>query len=176
MADGTKTVVTRLRNVGYFSANFYKYWHMKPYSSFPWNLTENLVTLEGRVPGQQIGRAPTILGEATRKAIQAATASDQPFFLVVNSADPHRPFHGSPWERTLKNNIVEEPSRIYDPSEVTVPHPLPDIPGVREDIARYASSVRRLDDMVGRCLEELEASGLANNTIVMFVSDNGMYV
>jgi N-sulfoglucosamine sulfohydrolase len=69
---------------------------------------------------------------------------------------------------------LKEPSRVYSAAEVRVPPALPDLPGIREDLARYASSVRRLDDTVGACLEVLKASGKADSTLVVFVSDNGM--
>jgi N-sulfoglucosamine sulfohydrolase len=63
---------------------------------------------------------------------------------------------------------------VYTADEVTVPKPLPDLPEVREEVAQYASSMRRLDDTVGRCLDALDEAGVATNTVVMFVSDNGM--
>ena len=53
---------------------------------------------------------------------------------------------------------------------------LPDLPEIREEIAMYYSSVRRADDVVGRVLDELEAAGFADNTLVMLKSDHGISV
>jgi len=57
---------------------------------------------------------------------------------------------------------------------VPIPGFLFDDPKVREELALYYSSVRRADDCVGEILQALEASGEANNTVVMFLSDHGM--
>ena len=42
------------------------------------------------------------------------------------------------------------------------------------EIAEYYNSVRRCDDTVGRLLDVLDEAGVAENTLVMFLSDNGM--
>ena len=97
---------------------------------------------------------------------------------MLNSHDPHRPFHGAPDERQLRNSGIPypNPSRIYTPTEIEVPGFLPDIPAVREELAQYFSSVRRLDDTVGEVLKVLEEEKLLDNTLVMFISDNGISI
>lgn len=179
MAEGTQTVVTRLSDEGYFTSNLHKMWHMQPSSSFPWDMTEDTVELKGREfqsnrRPKRIGRSPSMLAEASRVTMQMADEGDQPFFLIVNSADSHRPFPGSESSFSFQTEQIENPSRLYDPSEVIIPHPLPDIPYIREDVAKYASSVRRLDDTIGATLRVLEEEGHDEDTIVMFTSDNGM--
>lgn len=82
----------------------------------------------------------------------------QPFFAQVNFPETHRRWHGP--ERT-------------DPNEVTPPPYYPDHPVVRHDWARYLDDVAELDRKVGKVLELLEADGLAEKTIVMFVGDHG---
>jgi len=61
----------------------------------------------------------------------------------------------------------------YDPRRVDLPAHLPDLPPVRQDIAEYYESVSRLDAGVGMILDDLAASGRANDTLVIFLSDNG---
>ena len=61
------------------------------------------------------------------------------------------------------------PSRIFTAGEVPIPGFLFDDPKVREELALYYSSVRRADDCVGEILKALDASGEANNTLVMFL-------
>lgn len=180
MEEGTETVVSSLKNAGYLTATFHKFWHMRPFSSFPWDMTERNTYFENREyqeNGQmkKIGRSPSMLARGLEQTVSVAKSTDKPFFAIVNSADPHRPFYGSKLDGDKhKTDQVEIPSRIFAPDEVTVPSPLPDIPEVREDVAQYASSVRRLDDAVGACLDVLEREGIADNTVVIFVSDNGM--
>ncbi len=45
--------------------------------------------------------------------------------------------------------------------------------GLSKPMANYAAMVRSLDDSVGRILEALEESGDADNTVIIFTSDQG---
>jgi N-sulfoglucosamine sulfohydrolase len=63
---------------------------------------------------------------------------------------------------------------VYGPKDVNVPGFLPDIPDVRKEVAQYCCSARRCDDTVGAVLRALKESGQDGNTLVMFLSDNGM--
>ena len=60
-----------------------------------------------------------------------------------------------------------------DPPDVTVPPYLPDTQQSREHIARLYDNVSRMDRQMGQLLDELEADGLAENTIIFFMSDHG---
>lgn len=91
---------------------------------------------------------------------------------MASSHDPHRPFGGG--KAIRRHEERAESSRIFRPEEVRVPVFLPDFPAVRAELAAYCTSVRRLDDMVGAVLGELERAQLVDNTIVVFLSDHGM--
>ena len=84
--------------------------------------------------------------------------SHQPFFAQVNFQETHRTFHG--------------PNRA-DPAKVELPPYYPDHPVAREDYARYLDSAMELDRKVGLILEQLQKEGLADNTIIVFIGDNG---
>ena len=103
---------------------------------------------------------------------------EKPFFLMVNSHDPHRPFHGGPQESQKwtaeERSRIPSPSRVIEADEVAVPGFLPDLPEVRQEVAEYASSCRRGDDCFGAVLEQVEQHGLSDETVVIFLSDNGM--
>ena len=62
-----------------------------------------------------------------------------------------------------------------DPKKVSVPEywALPDWPEIREDIARYYSQTLKMDKLIGEVMAELERLGIADNTLVVFMSDNG---
>jgi N-sulfoglucosamine sulfohydrolase len=96
---------------------------------------------------------------------------------MANSHDPHRPFHGSAQEQKKFAKVLKDipaPSRVYKGDEIEVPGFLPELPDVRKEIAQYYSSVRRCDDTVGAVLRALRESDQAGNTLIMFLSDNGM--
>ena len=91
---------------------------------------------------------------------------------MVNSHDPHRPFQ-------IPNKLskgAEAPSKYYTPDEVEVPGFVPDLELVREELSFYQNSVRRLDDTFGKVMKALQESGLSENTIVMFLADNGIAI
>lgn len=60
-----------------------------------------------------------------------------------------------------------------DPSRVALPPYYPDHPAVRGDLARHYDNIAKLDAQVGALLDRLEASGLAESTIVIWTTDHG---
>ena len=86
---------------------------------------------------------------------------NKPFFLWLAALDPHRPYD----QKILKN-----PTK---PEDVTLPPYVPDTPEVRGDYALYYDEIRRLDRFVGEVLAELKRQKVDDNTLVMFISDNG---
>lgn len=85
----------------------------------------------------------------------------KPFFLWVNFSDPHHP-----WDRAKEGG--------YDPAKLSLPKQLPDLPGVRDDVARYYDEITRMDSEFQSVLDVLEARGFADSTLVVFMGDNGM--
>jgi N-sulfoglucosamine sulfohydrolase len=85
---------------------------------------------------------------------------DHPLFLSVGFFETHREFLG--------------PGSLRDVHYSQVPPNLPDSPEVRADIAAFKASARSLDHGVGLVLNALDASGLADDTLVIFTTDHGM--
>lgn len=86
----------------------------------------------------------------------------KPWFFWLGFSDPHHP-----WE-TLSSK-----GRL-DPARLTLPPHLPDLPGVRTDLANYLQEIEHLDEDVKSVLDVLATRGLAENTLVIFIGDNGM--
>ena len=61
----------------------------------------------------------------------------------------------------------------YDPKKVKLPSYLPDCDAARRDWADYLQSISRLDRGVGLILEALREAGLLEDTLIIFLSDNG---
>ena len=181
---GVPTLPETLSQNGFYTGILGKTHHVVP-------SREN--AFEYRRPREELlyGRSPDLYGTFVAEFLRDARRSDRPFFLMVNTADPHRPFdtRKPAAQRSLadvdaatngKNDWYTRdfpaPSRIYKPDEIVVPGFLPDLPEIREEIAMYYSSVRRADDVVGRVLDALKAAGFADNTLVMLKSDHGIAV
>ncbi len=88
-------------------------------------------------------------------------AEGKPFFLWVGFHEPHRPYR------------ADSSSSRHSPSAVKVPPHLADTPETRADLALYYDAIARIDRAVGAMLEELERRKLRENTLVVFLSDNG---
>lgn len=164
------TLQEHLNKAGYLNGILGKVSHLAPPSKFPWDLIKTPQEL-----GQ--GRDPQLYYESAKQFFARAKVQDKPFFLMANSHDPHRPFHGSQQERNKFKAVLAQiptPSRVYKPDAVEVPGFLPDLPDIRKEVAQYYSSVRRCDDTVGAVMRALRESGLYDNTLTMFISDNGM--
>jgi len=159
-----------LSRAGYYNGILGKVSHLKPREKFHWSYVKEQNELG-------VGRNPGLYEKCTRESIQNARNAHRPFFLMVNAHDPHRPYSGSKREANIYGERMDaypDPSHTYAPDEVTVPEYLPDLPEVRQELAWYLNSSRRCDDVVGKILNVLEEENVADNTLVMFLSDNGI--
>lgn len=85
---------------------------------------------------------------------------ERPLFVSVGFFETHREFLG--------------PGSLRDVHYSKPPNNLPDTPEVRADMAAFKASARSLDHGVGMVLNELDASGEADNTLIIFTTDHGM--
>jgi arylsulfatase A-like enzyme len=124
--------------------------------------------------------------------LEAQKGREQPFFLAVGFLRPHLPF-----------NAPKKYWDLYDPEALQMPdfqqrpqdapkwsvfagmlqnyHNMPPFKGLEESFKRrylqgYLASISYVDACVGRVLKALEASGHADNTIVVFLGDHGYQV
>ena len=88
---------------------------------------------------------------------------DKPFFYVWNTLLTHE---SRIWERSNQPLTV-------NPEDIIIPSYFPDIPEVRNDIARKYSNIEAMDKKVGELMNQLEEDGMLDNTIIMFWSDHG---
>lgn len=111
---------------------------------------------------------------------------DDPFAMFISYQNPHYPVQPSKQYDDLYKgkNITKRPNTIdIDPYTVTYSPPTPnkelDMNYLRygndldEYLRLYYAMITQLDANIGRLMAELEALGLAENTIVMFTSDHG---
>ncbi|MDO8543060.1 MAG: sulfatase-like hydrolase/transferase [Opitutaceae bacterium] len=101
-------------------------------------------------------------GESSGNAHWKNRPNGKPFFAIFNSTKSHES-----QIRTRGHKL------ITDPAKVRVPAYHPDIPEVRRDWAQYYDKVSEADADAGARLKELEAAGLAEDTIVFYYGDHG---
>ena len=130
--------------------------------------------------------------------------AERPFFLMCHHKAPHR--HWEPDEKHAHmylNEDVPEPETLYDdyanrasaaeaaemrmgvhhtPLDLKgeIPRDLPEMElrkwAYQRYIKDYLRVVASIDDNVGRLLDYLDAEGLAENTVVVYTSDQGFFL
>lgn len=134
-----------LSQAGYRTARWGKY-HVAPDSSYSFEQ----VLGPGGHPRDGADKCRTFIAEESNK----------PFFLYFCPTEPHR-------------NFKRDESDQVDPKDIAVPSYLPDIPECRQDLAEYYASTQRCDKGLLRLIEILKDTGHWNDTVVIFLSDNG---
>src|SRR5581483_1507278 len=86
--------------------------------------------------------------------------NDRPWFFWINYNDPHHP-----WDRDAGH---------VDPAKIKLPPHLPDLPGVRDDLARYCGEIERADRSFSAAMDVLRKHNEEADTLVIFMGDNGM--
>ena len=182
---GQQTLAQRLSAAGYHCGLSGK-WHCGgddlPQPGFAyWDaLRRNTVPRDGdySVDGQLIERSGWHSDIITDNALRflRQRESDQPFFLFVGYIGAHSPWRGHP-QRLVER--YRDASFADIPQEEAWPHGNFTGEGVkvrdrREALAQYYAAVTHIDEGVGRLLDELEAQGLREDTLVVYTADHGL--
>lgn len=138
------------------------------------------------------------IGLKAKEQIKEYTEAEQPFFLMCSFPDPHHPFtpHGKYWDMYDPDEVDLPPSFhasqtrpastavqwLYDQRDSNTA--LKNTPAVfsctereaREAIALNYGSITHIDTVIGEVMQQLEESGQADNTIIIFMSDHGDYL
>jgi len=165
--ENIKSLPVLLTEAGYRTARIGKF-HVAP---------ENIYKFEAALPGDS--RSSVGMAENCKDFI--AAKDSRPFFLYFCTSDPHRgggraddlPYKPDRFGNRPKGYPGVKEVK-YDPKDVVVPPFLPDIPQCRAELAQYYQSVSRLDQGIGRLLEILRDTGKYDDTLIIYISDNGI--
>ena len=98
---------------------------------------------------------------------------DETFYLSVHYTAPHAPWDGHPQDIVDSYDDCPFKSCPQEDSHPWFRGWLRRCHGDRESLKGYFAAVTAMDLNVGRILDKLDALGLAENTLVVFTSDNG---
>jgi len=126
--------------------------HVKPAKVFPFEKVGGFDPNCVRNPTQEHDAGPICQFMSRDKS--------QQFCLVVALVDPH-----VPW-------VMGDPSQ-YPPKKIELPPNIADTPRTREDFSRYLAEITYMDGQVGDILKTLEKNGRADDTLVIFTSEQG---
>ncbi len=163
--DSTSTLPAILGRNGYRTGRVGKM-HYAPEELFPF---------DWGYPAVEFERDDVRMSEACRDFIRG----EEPFFLYWCSLNPHRA--GIVEDHPLQPNSFGNPKtpyandteQFYDENEVEVPSFLSDTPEVRAELSQYYQAISRLDRGVGTLIDVLKAEGKYENTLIIYISDNG---
>lgn len=169
-----------------------KDWKFSDYGEMKFSYNGNLV----RFP-DTAGYMTDLLTGMACQFIEQHEDPNQPFFLHLTYTAPHWPLHARPsdiarydgkysvgWD-SLRIARFEKQKRLgilapgvtLSPRDPSVPawNTLSDSAKASQQrlMAVYAAMVDRMDQGIGKVLQSLEKSGKLENTIIIFVSDNG---
>ncbi|MHC4442136.1 MAG: sulfatase family protein [Planctomycetota bacterium] len=152
-----KSLPVLLSQAGYRTARVGKY-HVKPEEVYQFD-----VALKANVRNgvQMSSKVEEFIRDTDRN-------HGRPFFVFWCTVDPHRGGKG------FGNKEYPGVTRVkYDQKDIPVPAWLPDKPEVRRDLAEYYESISRVDQGVGRMIEALKETGHWDDTLILYLSDNG---
>jgi Arylsulfatase A and related enzymes len=132
---------------------------------FPWYLRQAGYYTSNNYKTDYNLRDTEMWDESSPRATWRNRRENQPFFHVQNFATTH--------ESSLHFTAEEMATDTVDRSGIVVPPYLPDTPVTRYTKARYLARHRLLDERIGKVLAQLEADGLADDTIVFYYGDHG---
>lgn len=138
------------------------------------------------------------IGGKTRELIREYARGDKPFFIQCSFPDPHHPLtpHGRYWDMYAPETIDLPPSFLASQTRTPPAHvawlysqreqskAIKNTPALfactereaREAIALNYGSISHIDHVIGEVMAELHAQNLADNTVVIFMSDHGDYM
>lgn len=110
----------------------------------------------------KVGYATELITNEAVAYLQSHAASDPPFFLCLAYNAPHYGKGWSPADQSTVNLMQPQASDLQRTGDIS------------DKIRReFAAMVISLDDGVGKVMETLEATGLENDTLVIFLTDHG---
>ncbi|MEM6799727.1 MAG: sulfatase [Planctomycetota bacterium] len=144
---GVRSIAHHLKDAGYRVALSGKT-HINPPEAFPFEYS--MKKSKGTNPDFQ----------AMNALMSECAASATPMALFMCSNEPHTPYtHGDP--------------SAYPPESLKLPPFFVDTPETRKVYSRYLAEVTYYDSQVGRALRLLKKHGLADNTLVIVLTEQG---
>ncbi len=165
MHSGQKNLPALLKAAGYRTGIIGKL-HVQPAAEYPFDW---MPAKEKMAAGPT--RNVRWVAAQSRQFFADAKKSGQPFFYYVNYFDPHGPYTPN---ISQVGGLPERPLSADDVEPLPLGAKTPE--ARRQVTAIIYNTILRVDAGVGLLLDELKTAGFAENTVVIFVGDNGATV
>ena len=158
----------------FFGYNCQRYAH-RYYPAYLWH-NDQKIDLPGNDWTTTGDYAPDIIQEKTLAFIDEN--AEKPFFLFMPIVTPHAELAAPDDEILAKYKEMFPEEKPYIGGKGADYGPDMRIPGYQSQPyphATFAAMVHRIDQYVGEVLDKLEEKGIAENTLIIFSSDNGAH-
>ncbi len=124
-----------------------------------------------------VGRKAQIITDFAVRFLRERDAK-RPFFLVISHTSTHSPWKDHPerlvaaYRQCSFEGILDDP--IYPFGRQNLESTDETRQNPREALAQYYAAVSQIDEGVGRTLDELEALGVREQTLLVYTSDHGL--
>ncbi len=128
------------------------------------------------------------LGAFGRDFIRESAANDKPFCLTLFFKAPHKPHNNIDAEDLLRYDGATFATRPNYGESAGQTHPIQpklgrqyhqwtewDPDSYQDHLKAYYQLISGVDTAVGMVIDELEARGVADNTVIIYTSDNGYF-
>lgn len=126
--------------------------------------------------GQLVNEPGYITDRITDEALKMLdkyVAGGHPFYLSVHYTAPHSPWTGHPQDIVDSYDDCPFESCPQEPRHPWAISMTDQHLGNRESLKGYFAAVTAMDENVGRILDRVEELGIRDNTLIIFMSDNG---
>ena len=144
------------------------------HSYYPFHLWDNdkKVVLDENAGSGEGVYAPNVIHQKALEFLDANANKDKPFFLFYPSTIPHAEL-AAPEEYIAKYRAKFAPDKAFFGIDEGPKYKTGGYSSQPETHATFAAMITLLDDEVGEIVAKLEELGIANNTLIIFTSDNG---
>ncbi|HSM70919.1 MAG TPA: sulfatase-like hydrolase/transferase [Anaerolineales bacterium] len=134
--------------------------------------------------GPRKGYITYLFEDYVKEYLDIATSQRKPFFLLFAPNAPHAPFTPLKEDKGLLTDLLPHRPPSYSEEDISdKPSSIANKPLIDEEVATSIDNIRRrqlltlisLDRSIGEIMKKLEESGELDNTVVIFLSDNGKH-
>lgn len=172
---GVRMLAELMREAGYFTAaadNLGRWFNLgyDVYQPFSWSTDP-----------QGAWRKGEAVNQVALPLLEQCLAQARPFFMFVHYWDPHTPYLPPPpfdrmfWvgdERDESNHSMD-PVFAFEPFKHYFAQWMGEVRDIRFPIAQYDAEIAYVDTCLNHLLERVDASGKADETLVVIHSDHG---
>ena len=152
------------------SQHGFSHWFAHQFGGGPYN---NAPMVRDGVPVNEPGYVTNVITDDALAFIDRHANQEEPFYLGVHYTAPHSPWTGHPQDIVDSYDDCAFASCPQEPIHPWAGGLTRECMGDRESLKGYFAAVTAMDLDVGRLLDRLDRHGIRENTLVIFLSDNG---